>query len=82
MLYPSTIGYVEGSYIRVRNLSLGYTFPQLKKTFIDNLRVYVTGTNLFTWTRSAKLKEYDPERGGGESFPMTKNYVLGVNVGF
>ena len=82
MLYTSTIGYVDGSYIRLRNLSLGYTFPKFKKSFIDNLRLYVTGTNLLTWTRSSKLKEYDPERGGGESFPMTKTFVFGLNVGF
>lgn len=82
MLYTSTIGYVDGSYMRIRNLSLGYTLPKFKQSFIDNLRVYVTGTNLFTWTGSQKLKEYDPERGGGESFPMTKTYVVGVNLGF
>jgi TonB-linked SusC/RagA family outer membrane protein len=82
MLYTSTIGYVDGSYLRIRNLSLGYTFPKFKTSFVESLRIYATGTNLVTWTKSAKLKEYDPERGGGESFPMTKNYVFGVNVGF
>jgi hypothetical protein len=82
MLYTSTIGYVDGSYIRLRNASLGYTFRELKGTPISSLRVYVTGSNLFTWTKSDKLKEYDPERGGGESFPMTKLYLFGLNVGF
>ncbi len=81
MLYTSTIGYVEGSYIRLRNVSLGYSFPKFNNSFIDNLRVYVTATNLFTYTKSPRLKQYDPERGGGESFPMTRNVVFGVNLG-
>jgi TonB-linked SusC/RagA family outer membrane protein len=81
-LYWSTIGYVDGSYLRVRNLSLGYTFPNLKKSYFNSMRFYVTGSNLFTWTKSSKLKEYDPERGGGESSPMLKNVVVGLNLGF
>lgn len=80
-LYWSTIGYVNGSFLRIRNISLGYTFPEFKNSFISSLRVYAKGTNLFTWTKSDKLKEYDPERGGGESAPMLKNIVFGVNLG-
>ncbi|SOE21126.1 TonB-linked outer membrane protein, SusC/RagA family [Spirosomataceae bacterium TFI 002] len=81
-LYWSTIGYVDGSYLRVRNLSLGYTFPAMEKSFFNSLRVYTTATNPVTWTKSPKLKEYDPERGGGESSPMLKNVVVGLNIGF
>ncbi len=81
-LYWSTIGYVDGSYLRVRNLSMGYTFPTIKSAYFDNIRLYVTGSNLFTWTKSAKLTEYDPERGGGESSPMLKNVMIGLNIGF
>lgn len=82
MLYTSTIGYVDGSYVRLRNASLGYTFPKFNNSFISNLRLYATGTNLLTLTKSDRLKDYDPERGGSENFPMTKVFVLGVNVGF
>ncbi len=81
-LYWSTIGYVDGSYLRLRNATLGYTLAGIKKGPFDNLRVYVTGSNLLTWTKSPKLKEYDPERGGGESAPMLKNVVMGLNIGF
>lgn len=82
MLYTSTIGYVDGSYIRVRNLSLGYSFPQLKTKLLSSLRLYTTGTNLFTFTKSSRLKNYDPERGGSENFPMTKVFTVGLNAGF
>ena len=81
-LYWSTIGYVDGSYLRVRNLSLGYTLPSTDKSIFSNMRIYFSGSNLFTFTKSKKLDEYDPERGGGESYPMLKNYVFGINLGF
>lgn len=84
MLYSSTIGYVDGSYLRVRNISLAYTLPKAlsEKLFMNNIKVYATAKNPFTWTRSSRLKEYDPERGGSENFPMTKVFVFGLNLGF
>lgn len=84
MLYNTTLGYVNGSFLRVRNVSLGYTLPKnlLAKTFFNNIRFYATGKNLFTWTKSSRLKDYDPERGGSENFPMTKLYVFGLNANF
>jgi TonB-linked SusC/RagA family outer membrane protein len=81
-LYWSTLGLVDGSYFRIRNISLGYTLSNLKSLGISSLRIYTTGTNLFTKTKASKLDEYDPERGGGESSPMTKGFVLGINVSF
>lgn len=84
MLFSSALGYVDGSFARIRNISLGYTFKgeQLKSNFLRSLRIYGTARNPFTWTRSSKLHEYDPERGGSENFPMTKLFVVGLNVGF
>ena len=79
-LYWSTLGLVNGSYLRIRTLTIGYTLPKIKG--ISSLRIYATGRNPFTFTKESKLDEYDPERGGGESAPMTKSYVLGVNVSF
>jgi len=81
-LYWSTLGRVDGSYVRVRTLTLGYTVPKLKSAIFSNLRIYVTGTNPFTWTKDSRLNEYDPERGGGESSPMTKSVVFGINASF
>lgn len=80
--------YVEnGSYLRLRNLQLGYTF-KLKSQKISNLRVYVQGTNLFTATKYSGL---DPEvivnddRAAGidlGAFPVVSQYLFGVNVKF
>jgi len=79
----------DGSYIRVRNLSLGYTVPKriIKKVF-DNLRVYVTGDNIFTLT---KYEGYDPEVGGNGistrgidrgNYPISRKFLFGVQVDF
>jgi TonB-linked SusC/RagA family outer membrane protein len=76
-----TLGYRESSFVKIRNISLGYTLPAvaLKSLRMTNLRLYVTGKNLFTFS---KIKDYDPERGGDLSNPLTKMYVAGLNVEF
>ncbi|NIG55519.1 TonB-dependent receptor [Chitinophaga sp. Cy-1792] len=79
--FITTLGYKDGSFVKIRNISLGYTFSPsvLKSLHLSNLRVYVTGKNLFTFS---KVKDYDPERGGDLSNPLTKMYVAGLNVAF
>ncbi|WP_461075280.1 TonB-dependent receptor [Spirosoma flavus] len=76
--YLSTLGYVDGTFARIRNITLAYNVPAtfLKSKVIRGVRLYVTGKNLFTFTKL----NYDPERGGSENFPMTKLYVFGLNV--
>ena len=83
-LYSSTLGYTDGSFVRLRNITLGYTIPKatIEKSFIKTVRVYATARNPFTYTKSDLLKNYDPERGGSEGAPMTKLYTFGVNATF
>ena len=78
------LSYVDGSYFKIRNLTLGYTLPAAiaSRFLIANLRVYATGSNLLTVTKSRLLKDYDPERGGAESSPMSRQIIFGLNVGF
>lgn len=85
--------YVEdGSYIRLQNISLSYTFPKawLKKIYINNLKLYCNLQNLYTWT---KYKGYDPEVGSlwGNAlmngidygrYPSPRIYTFGLNVTF
>jgi len=85
--------YIEdGSYIRLQNVSLSYTFPRewLRNIFINNVKVYMNLQNLYTWT---KYKGYDPEVGSlwGNSlmngidygrYPSPRIYTFGVNVSF
>lgn len=82
--FSSSLGYTDGSFVRLRNITLGYTVPKaiLEKTFIKNVRVYATARNPFTYTKSDLLNNYDPERGGSENAPMTKLYTFGLNATF
>jgi TonB-linked SusC/RagA family outer membrane protein len=79
----SQIWMKNAAYLRLKTASLGYTFTQrwLKNKGIENLRLYVSGTNLFTWSA---LKEFDPEaeNGGGRYYPQQKNVNIGLNLTF
>ena len=82
----------DGSYLRIKNISLGYTFPQkwIRKWKIENLRIYMNIQNAFTFT---KYKGYDPEVGaynynvllrGVDSarYPSQRIYTFGLNLSF
>jgi len=76
-----TLTYIDGSYVKLRNVTLGYSLPQnlTDKISAGRIRVYATGSNLFTITKSNLIKDYDPERGGSESSPLSRQFVIGVN---
>lgn len=87
--------YVEdGSFLRIKNITLGYTFPKalLNKAKIENLRVYVNIQNLYTFT---KYTGYDPEIGASTQdssgltygldngrYPSPAMYSFGLNITF
>ncbi len=71
--------YVEdGSYLRIKNITLGYTFPKkwMNKIKFENIRVYCNIQNLYTFT---KYSGYDPEVGA--STQDEKGYAFGVDNG-
>lgn len=80
-LFQSTLGYVDGSFLKIRDISLGYNIPKsvLGKLNVSRIRVYSTLQNYFTFS---KIKDYDPERGGALSFPLVKQMIFGVNIDF
>lgn len=82
----------DGSYLRIKNISLGYTFPQkwTRKWHIENLRIYMNIQNAFTFT---KYKGYDPEVGAYNydvllrgvdyaRYPSQRIYTVGLNLSF
>lgn len=72
---------LNGSYLRVKNIQLGYSLPSslLSKISLDNVRLYVSGENLFTITDFPEF--YDPEA-YGKTHPVQKHISFGVNVSF
>ena len=79
--YSSTLKYEKGSFVKIRDITLAYNLPAkaLKNIGLDRVRIYATAKNFFTFS---SIENYDPERGGGISFPMTKQLVFGVNLDF
>jgi hypothetical protein len=82
----------DGSFVRLQNVTLGYDLPQriAARANASNMRVYLSGQNLKTWT---KYSWYDPEassRGTSDlqigwddsSYPGVRTYTLGFNVSF
>lgn len=80
----STYWMENASYMRLKNVQIGYTFPEkwMKKARIDNLRIYLSGDNLLTV--SDFFYAYDPETpvSKGGYYPQVKTVVLGLNITF
>lgn len=78
----NVLRYRDGSFVRVRNINLGYSIPDqvLSGAGIQSIRVYVNAQNPFTFT---KFDGWDPEAGGSlSSYPSTKMFLFGVNASF
>ena len=81
----------DGSYLRLRTVTLGYTFPRrwTRRAKIDRLRIYVSATNLWTLTGFTGL---DPEFSNttktaygvyyGSTYPQTRMFSFGLDLNF
>ena len=87
---PASTYFVEsGSFIRLNNVTIGYTLPKLllEKLKINNIRIFVTAQNAFTYK---KYTGFTPELPGNptssgielNAYPTTKTFAVGLNVGF
>ncbi len=86
----------SGDFIRLRQVQIGYTLPKslLSKIKSENLRIYISGENLLTWTKYKGIDpEFAPTGVNGVSpvlntgvdryiFPFTRSYVLGLQFTF
>jgi TonB-linked SusC/RagA family outer membrane protein len=91
--YNSSRWLEDGSYLRLKNVQLGYSLPDAvisRLKVISRLRIYATGQNVFTAT---KYSGYDPETVGGTSgllvrgldegqYPNVRTFTLGIQAGF
>jgi hypothetical protein len=87
---PSDKFVQDGSFTRLRNITLGYSVPSalFKKIVIKQLRVYIKGSNVLTL---ARFTGYTPEIGSGDvlsngidygTYPVTSVYSIGINLTF
>jgi TonB-linked SusC/RagA family outer membrane protein len=75
----------DGSYVRLRNIELGFTLPERLSKHIkaNSVRIYANGLNLFTWDKLPN-DDFDPESANTDnsSYPLLKSYNFGVSVKF
>ncbi|MES3016813.1 MAG: TonB-dependent receptor [Bacteroidota bacterium] len=94
---PQTRYLQDASYIRLKNLTVGYSLPKsiTQRIKANSVKLYLTGQNLWTWSPMYKItKNFDPEvidgsdpeinsaGGDGFSYPMEKTFTVGLNVSF
>ncbi|MDO4692320.1 MAG: TonB-dependent receptor [Porphyromonadaceae bacterium] len=77
----------DASYLRIKNLQLGYTLPKhlIERLGMSNLRLYASVDNLATFTKLSKV--FDPEAiggdwGPGKIYPLQRTWAFGLNVNF
>jgi hypothetical protein len=81
MPFATTLGYKDGSFVKIRNITLGYNLPgsMAEKIHVRNIRIYASARNYFTWS---KVDDYDPEGAGSFDRPLQKLLLAGINIDF
>ncbi len=71
----------DRSYLRLKNIELGYNLkiPYLRSIGIENLRIFASGLNLYTWS---KYENFDPETPNASIYPVLSTFNLGLNLNF
>ena len=79
---PSSFWVKSGAYMRLKNVSVGYSLPKniLGKSGLSNVRFYLSGQNLLTIAKG--YKGYDPEGDVSSYYPVTQVYTFGVDIKF
>lgn len=84
----STRFLMDGNYLKLRNITLGYTLPQnfVQKLKISSIRVYVSADNLYTFS-AKNYRGFDPAGIAADGFqwwnyPTPRNVMFGINIGF
>jgi TonB-linked SusC/RagA family outer membrane protein len=76
----STFWLQDGTYIRLKNLALGYTFPakMTRRIAIESLRIYFSGINLLTFSGVYPYDPETPDQARGWNYPQQRTYMFGI----
>lgn len=79
--YATSLKYEKADYLKIKDITLAYNFPGklISKAGIQKIKLYGSLKNFFTFS---SIDNYDSERGGAITFPLSKQVVVGVNVQF
>jgi TonB-linked SusC/RagA family outer membrane protein len=86
LAHPQTGWLLSSAYMRLKNVTVGYTLPRnwTQQVNIDRVRFFVSGENLYEWSEVKKY--FDPESitdgGQGYQYPFQRRYSFGVNINF
>ncbi len=77
---------MKGDYLKIQNVVLGYTIPKRVISQLDNIRIYASASNLYTFT-SSDYRGFDPGGIGADgiqwwNYPTPRTYILGLSVNF
>lgn len=77
----SQFWYKKTNFMRLKYLTVSYDLPknQFYNKFFENVRLFVSGTNLFCWS---SFKYYDPQLGNGNDYPIMRSFNFGIDVKF
>ncbi|MBQ7439917.1 MAG: TonB-dependent receptor, partial [Prevotella sp.] len=80
--YATSLLYEKADFFKIKDITLSYNLPKnlLNKAYISNAKIYFSLKNFITFNRLND--NYDPERGGAITFPLQKQVVIGLNLGF
>jgi TonB-linked SusC/RagA family outer membrane protein len=82
--YKNDIWIVNGDYLSLRNIEIGYSLPKtlIAKASLTKLRLYFSGYNLYNWSHLPK--DMDPEKPMGYCwwYPKVRSFSFGINIGF
>lgn len=78
--FLNSLAYEKADYLRLRNISLGYTFQEhvAKRIGVENLRLFSTISNIWAWT---EVQGYGPEQNPG-AYPEPRTWLFGLNFSF
>jgi TonB-linked SusC/RagA family outer membrane protein len=83
--YANTLRYTDGSWVKVRDITFGYSLPTalLEKVKISNLRFYVSAKNAFVlYSPFYDKGRYDPEKEGSTTWPIPRSFFFGLTLDF
>jgi hypothetical protein len=83
MDYEQVLSYKDGSFIKMKNITLGYTLPKsvISQVNIAKARIYFSSNNPFILYSNLD-KGIDPERGGSITWPLARTMIFGINLEF
>ena len=72
---------MDASYVRLKNITVGYTIPKniTKKIGMNSVRVYLSADNIHTWN-NLRTKMIDPEQSDFSAYPLMKTYTAGLSI--